>query len=81
VDIDEDTLKAVAERTGGVYYRADSADTLRRIYDEIDQQEKTEAEVKKYVQVEERFHWAAVPGLVLLLVEAFLTHTLWRRLP
>ncbi|HXG49516.1 MAG TPA: VWA domain-containing protein [Methylomirabilota bacterium] len=81
VDIDEDTLRAIAQKTGGKYYRADSADTLRRIYDEIDQLEKTEAEVKKYVQVEELFPWVVVPGLGLLLLEVLLAHTIWRRLP
>jgi Ca-activated chloride channel family protein len=45
VNIDEDTLKAIADKTNGKYYRADSAGTLRQIYDEIDQMEKTEAEV------------------------------------
>jgi Ca-activated chloride channel homolog len=81
VDIDEDTLKAIADKTGGKYYRADSAGTLRKIYDEIDRLEKTEAEVKKYVEVRELFHWAAVPGLVLLLLELLLNNTIWRRLP
>lgn len=81
VDIDEDTLKAIADKTGGKYYRADSTDTLVRIYDEIDQLEKTEAEVKKYTRVDELFHWAALPGLVILLLEILLNHTLWRRLP
>jgi Ca-activated chloride channel family protein len=81
VDIDEDTLRAVADKTGGKYYRADNTDTLIKIYDEIDQLEKTEAEVEKYVQIDELFPWAAVPGLVLLLLEILLTHTLWRRLP
>jgi Ca-activated chloride channel homolog len=81
VDIDEDTLKAIAAKTGGKYYRADSTDTLRKIYDEIDQLEKTEVEVKKYVRAEELMHWAVVPGLVLLLLEILLNHTIWRRLP
>ena len=62
VDIDEPTLTAIAEKTGGKYFRADSTDTLRKIYDEIDQFEKTEAVVKKFVQREELFRWAAVPG-------------------
>src|SRR5688572_8026729 len=35
VDIDEKTLTVMADKTGGKYYRADSADTLRKIYDEI----------------------------------------------
>lgn len=81
VDIDEDTLTAVANATGGKYYRADSTDTLRKIYDEIDQFEKTEAVVKKFVQREELFAWFAASGLLLLLVEAVLANTIWRRLP
>jgi len=81
VDIDEDTLKAIASKTGGKYYRADSTDTLRRIYDEIDQLEKTEVEVKKYVRVQELFHWLVLPGSLALLVELLLGNTIWRKLP
>lgn len=81
VDIDEETLRQIAAKTGGKYYRADSADTLRAIYDEIDQLETTEAVVKKYVEVEERFHWLVIPGLTLLLLELVLSNTVWRRLP
>ena len=81
VDIDEETLQAIAAKTGGKYYRADSTDTLRKIYDEIDRLEKTEVEVKKYVHVTELVHWVVVPGLVLLLLEILLGHTIWRRLP
>lgn len=81
VDIDEDTLTAMADKTGGKYFRADSTDTLRKIYDEIDQLETTEAVVKKYVQREELFRWAAVPGLLLLMIEVLLANTIWRRLP
>jgi Ca-activated chloride channel family protein len=81
VDIDEPTLKAIAAKTGGKYYRADSTDTLRRIYDEIDQLEKTEVEVKKYVHVTELFHWAVFPGCFFFLLELLLGNTIWRKLP
>ena len=81
VDIDEETLKGIAEKTGGKYYRADSAETLRSIYEEIDKLEKTDIETKKWVQVDEYFHWAAAPGLFLLLLEVLLAHTIWRKLP
>lgn len=81
VDIDEDTLKEIAKMTGGKYFRADSTDTLRSIYAAIDQLEKTEVEVKKFVQYLELFPWAVVAGLSLLLLEIILNHTLWRRLP
>jgi Ca-activated chloride channel homolog len=79
--IDEKTLTAMAEKTGGKYYRADSADTLRRIYDDIDKLERTEVETKKYVRVKELFPWAVVPGLALFLAEILLGHTVWRKLP
>jgi Ca-activated chloride channel family protein len=81
VDIDEKTLQEIAAKTHGKYYRADSTDTLRKIYDEIDQLEKSEVQMKKYVQIEELFPWAVVPGLFLLLLEILLSHTVWRRLP
>src|SRR6185503_2240978 len=48
VDIDEETLKQIATKTGGKYYRADSTETLRKIYDEIDTLEKSEVEVKRF---------------------------------
>lgn len=81
VDIDEDTLKAIAGKTGGKYYRADNAEALRKIYDEIDKLEKTDVEVKKYVNVKELLHWLVLPGLGLLLLETVLGNTVWRKLP
>ncbi len=81
VDVDEDTLRAIAKKTGGKYYRADSSDTLKKIYADIDHLEKTEEAVKKYTQYEELFPWAILPGMFLLLLETILGHTIWRRLP
>lgn len=81
VDIDEETLKAIAKKTGGRYFRADSTDTLQKIYDEIDRLEKSEVELKKYVNVTELFPWALVPGIFLLLLGIVLDQTVWRRLP
>jgi len=48
VDIDEETLRQIAQRTGGAYYRATDTAGLRSIYDEIDRLEKTEVEAKKF---------------------------------
>jgi Ca-activated chloride channel family protein len=81
VDIDEDTLRKIADRTGGKYFRADNSNTLRAIYSEIDRLEKTEVSMKKFVRYEEVFEWFAVPGLFLILLEVILNNTVWRRLP
>jgi Ca-activated chloride channel homolog len=81
VDIDEETLTEIAKRTGGKYFRADKAETLRQIYAEIDRMEKTEVEVKKYERYQELFPWVVLPGLVLVLLELILANTVWRKLP
>jgi Ca-activated chloride channel family protein len=81
VDVDEDTLRKIADMTSGKYYRADSSDTLNKIYDDIDRLEKTDAEVKKYSQFQELFPWAVCAGLSTLLVEVLLANTIWRKLP
>ncbi len=81
VDIDEDTLRKVADKTGGKYYRADSTETLRRVYAEIDKLEKTEAELKRFAYYEELMSWFVLPGLALLALEILLGQTVWRKLP
>lgn len=81
VDIDEPTLKEIANKTGGRYYRADSTDTLRAIYAEIDSLEKTDVETKKFVRRHEIFAWFVLPGLALLLLEIGLAQTIWRKVP
>lgn len=81
VDIDEETLTKVAEMTGGKYFRAENTSGLRRIYDEIDQLEKTEIEIEKYQRYRELFPYFVVAGLVILLLEIILGNTVWRRLP
>ena len=81
VDIDEETLKKIADLTGGKYYRADNAERFKQIYAEIDKLEKTEASVKKYTQFTELFPWFITVGLALLLLEIVLGQTIFRKLP
>lgn len=81
VDIDEETLTEVAKRTGGKYYRADSTDTLKKIYSEIDQFERSDAEMKKFQRYREVFKWFILAGISLLGLEIILANTVWRRLP
>lgn len=81
VDIDEEMLTKVAQMTGGKYYRALNTAGLRKVYDEIDQLEKTDIEVKKYQRYVDLFPWFLMAGLVILLLEAILNNTVWRRLP
>ena len=81
VDVDEDTLQKIADKTGGKYYRADNAEKFRQIYAEIDKLEKTEAVINKYTEFKELFPWFVAGGLALLLIEIVLGQTVFRRLP
>jgi Ca-activated chloride channel family protein len=81
VDIDEAQLTEIANRTGGRYYRADTTETMERIYKEIDQLEKTEIEMKKFQRYTELFPFVLAAGLFILLLEIGLGNTVWRRLP
>ena len=79
--IDEVTLKKIAERTGGRYFRARSGQELEQIYAEIDQLEKTEIKVASHIQYTELFHWFTYAGLALLVLELLLAQTIFRKLP
>ena len=81
VDLDEDTLTKISNRTGGKYFRADNTETLRAIYDEIDKLEKSKAETKRHAYYDELMGLFVGPGLFLLFLELILGHTVWRKLP
>lgn len=79
--IDERMLRAIAEHTGGEYWRAGDGESLRRIYQRIDELEKTRIESTEYVQHEEAFMPFARAALLVLLAEVLLGTTLLRRSP
>jgi Ca-activated chloride channel family protein len=81
VDIDEDTLRAIGETTGGRYFRATDTESLRLIYQEIDQLETTEQEGLQYLEYHELYVWLALAALLLLGGEALLAQTWLRTLP
>ena len=81
VEIDEESLREIAKLTGGQYFRATDTDSLVKIYEEINELEKTKRTMKKYEDYEELFLFALLPGLGLILVERVLSETRFRHLP
>lgn len=81
VEIDEEMLREVATATGGQYYRATDTESLKGIYESINQLETTTRKLKKYQQYDELYLYFLIPGLGLLLFELLLTQTRFRRLP
>ena len=81
VDIDEKTLQAVANETGGLFYRATDTDSLQKIYEQINQYETSAQAVQKFEHVEELYRWPLFPSLGLLGLGVILQQTRFRRLP
>ncbi|HMI74779.1 MAG TPA: VWA domain-containing protein [Steroidobacteraceae bacterium] len=81
VDVDEKTLQAVAQETGGKFYRATDTDSLQKIYEEINRFEKTAQTVQKFERTEELYPWVLIPSLAMLGLSLTLQQTRLRRLP
>jgi Ca-activated chloride channel family protein len=81
VDVDEKTLQAVADETGGKFYRATDTDSLQKIYEQINRFEKTAQTVQKFEHFEELYPWALIPALAILGLGVGLQQTRLRRLP
>ncbi len=81
VDVDEKTLQAIADETGGRFYRATDTGSLQNIYEEINGFEKTAQTVQKFEHIEELYPWALIPALAILGFASLLQHTRLRRLP
>ena len=80
-DLDEQTLANIADATGGKYFRAQNTESLKAIYDQIDQMEKTVITTKVYASFDERFYPWLWAGFILLLLEFLFQHTWLRRIP
>jgi Ca-activated chloride channel family protein len=76
VRIDEPLLQDIAQTTGGKFFRARDGAALQRIYEQIDQLEKSPARVKQYTRYDEWWRAPLVVGLIALALELLLSA--WR---
>jgi Ca-activated chloride channel family protein len=81
VDLDENTLKKVAETGEGRYFRAADSRELSEIYDMIDRAEKTDVKVKEFFHFKELYAWFLVPALILFGLEILLKNWILRVIP
>ena len=81
VEIDEETLKAISEKTGGRYFRATDASGLAEIYAHIDRLERTEITEVRYLQYHEWFGAFVWTALCMIASGGLLGGSLFRRLP
>jgi len=80
-DFDEKLLDQIAKIGDGKYFRAADTDTMGKTFHEIDRMEKTKIEVEKSADYRDLFPLLLALGVILLVAEAVLSQTIWRRLP
>ena len=81
VEIDEKTLTAISDMTGGQYFRATDKAKLKAIYDEINQLEKNKVEVTEHVSYHELYLAWVLAALGLLLAEFLFANLVLKRIP
>ncbi len=81
VDLDEPTMRQIAEISGGAYFRATDNESLSAIYKKIDQLEKTKLSTRNYHTTYEEFFIFVLVAALLLLIEFVLRSTLFRTNP
>ncbi len=79
--VDTGTLEAIAEKTGGIARVAEDEESLRAIYAEIDELERSEIESVRHIDYREHFVPFTIAAMVALLLEVLLAATLLRRIP
>jgi len=79
--IDDEALNQIAKTTGGAYFRAEDVRALAKVYEQIDEMEKTAIEQDTIREAEERYPPLIVSALLLLLFEVTLLATRLRTIP
>jgi len=80
-EIDEETLRQIADITGGLYFRAEDTAGLQQIYDTINELERSRVEVRTFTRYRELAGWFVWPAVLLLALEMLLSRTVFRKIP
>ena len=81
VDVDLKSLKTIAEQTNASFFQAKDIKSLGKIYEMINNLEKTEVDVEKWVEYKELYPWFIVPGLIFLFFYLLLSNTRFLKVP
>jgi Ca-activated chloride channel family protein len=81
VVIDEATLRKIADRTGGQYFRATDNASLRQIYAQIDRLERTSFEEERFTEYHQFYGWFVAIAMGLVVAALLLRGTVLRRIP
>jgi Ca-activated chloride channel family protein len=81
VDVDLKALETIAKQTNASFFQAKDLKSLGKIYEMINNLEKTKVDIEKWVEYKELYPWLLVPGLILLLFYILLSNTRFLKVP
>lgn len=81
VGINEKLLQNIAAETGGKYYRATDNSGLEGIYKDINSLEKSKVQITTFHRSSEKFYPLIFIAMALLLIEAILRYTVFKKFP
>ncbi|HWU89852.1 MAG TPA: VWA domain-containing protein [Kofleriaceae bacterium] len=81
VEIDEATLRKIADKTGGQYFRATDNASLAQIYAQIDKLERTRFEEERFTEYHQYYGWFVALAMGAVVLALVLRGTVLRRLP
>ncbi|MAH25533.1 MAG: hypothetical protein CMI19_01020 [Opitutae bacterium] len=79
--VDKEILQEIAQRTDAKFFEAGDKSTLRSIYDEIDQLEKTDIQLEVNALYEDLYQWPLASGFILLIIGFLLERSIFLRIP
>lgn len=77
VPLDEKTLSQIAEKTGGLYFNAQSTEQLSQVYAQLDALETREEQREEYVEYQEQYQWFVAAALIPLLLYMVFRFAVW----
>lgn len=81
VDMDHETLKTIADMTGGTFFAAEDLNALEKIYEMIDGLEKNTVEVDAWAEYNDLYLWFVLSGIFFLFLYIILVNTRFMRIP
>ena len=80
VDVDEESLKEIAQITNGRFFRATDNESLKEVYKEIDELERTEIEITEFQNYTELYSWFTIPAAFASVFIIFLSRGIFHKL-
>lgn len=81
LQFNEPLLKSLADQTGGQYFHATDNDALTKIYQSINQLEKSKIDVTSYDRYTDKFLPLLIAAFILLVIEIVLRYTVFKKFP